>query len=374
MGVPAYVFSANSSVPAVIYRDAAGTIQAPNPLPTDSTGTLTFYAPVGEYWIHVSDQTFQVSIGISHEQADLSTGVASGGELDVAGAQSILIRPLVGYVIDNTDITSVQPSVTQVDYAGATVSLDAGSLTRSITWWLMDSAKNVIQQSTRPSPSQRRTHLVLGVTVFNIATLTLLEAQTVPVVLPQPANQFIDLVDALGPFSTSGNVISANGANLSINKTAGTVFARAFNLFVSGVLNDEPHLSASPAQSPVTLRRILRVPQVVTPPLATTLDPANYDVGGVLTPVGGGANSSTIQRVWLFAANAVSLQIAVQYGQVVYSNLTAAAAAIGSGVFVPAAVTADATLIGYVALTRTATNLSDPTQATFVKSGKFATP
>jgi hypothetical protein len=238
----------------------------------------------------------------------------------------------------------------------------------------MDSAKNVLQQSARPSPSQRRTHLVLGATVFNIATLTLLEAQTVPVVLPQPANQFIDLVDALGPFSTSGNVISANGANLSINKTAGTVFARAFNLFVSGVLSDEPHLSASPAQSPVTFRRILQVPQAVTPPLATTLDPANYDVGGVLTPVGGGANSSTIQRVWLFAANAVSLQVAVQYGQTVYNSLAAADNALGAGTFVPAPVTSDATLIGYVVLTRTATDLSNSTQAIFVKAGKFATP
>lgn len=372
--VPAYIFAQNSSIPAVIYRDAAGTIQAPNPLPTDLTGTLTFYALVGEYWIHISDQTFQVNVGLSQEQADLSTGIASGGELDVAGAQSVLIHPLVGYVVDNSSVTSVKPNIVKIDYAGATVSLSGASLTRTITWWLLDSAKNVIQQSNRPTATQRRTHLILGASIFDINTLILIEVQTLPVILPQLDNQFVDLVDALGPFSITGNIVSANGANLSINKTAGTLFARAFNLFVNGVVNDDPHVSSSAAQTPVTLRRITQLPQITTPPLVTTLDPTNYDVGGVITPVGGGANSSTIQRVWLFAANTVSLQIAVQYGQTVYNSLAAATAAIGAGTFIPAPVTSDAALIGFISLTRTATDLSNPTQATFVHAGKFATP
>lgn len=372
--VRAYVFTRASNTPATLYADAAGLTQLPNPWLTDGTGTLTFYAAVGEYWVHVNNQTFLVDVGMSQEQSDLSTGIASGGELDVVGAQSIRIHPLVGYITDNSDITHVKPTVTQVDYPGATVALSGASLTRSITWWLLDSAQTVIQQGTRPSASQRRTHLILGVTVFDIGSLTLLEAQTLPVVLPQQANQFVDLMDALGPFSISGNVVSPNGANLSINKSSGTLFARSFNLFVSGVINDELHVSTSAAQTPVVLRRILQVPQVVTPPLVTTLDPANFDVGGVLTPVGGGANSATIQRVWLFVANTVSLQVAVQYGQTTYNSLAAATAAIGSGAFIPAPVTSDASLIGYVVLTRTATDLSNALQATFVKAGKFATP
>lgn len=374
VNVRAYVFTRTSNIRAVIYSDAAGTTPLPNPITTDATGTLTFYATVGEYYVSIGNQTFLINVGLSQEQADLSTGIASGGELDVAGAQSIRIHPLVGYVVDNSDVTHTQPSITQVDYAGATVALSGASLTRTITWWLLDSAKNVIQQATRPGAVQRRTHLVLGVSIFDTSSLTLLEAQTLPVVLPQQANQFVDLVDALGPFSISGNVISSNGANLSINKTSGSVFARSFNLFVSGTLNDEPHVTVSPSQTPVTLRRILQIPGATTPPLVTTLDPANFDVGGVLTPVGGGANSATIQRVWLFAANTTALQVAVQYGQTAYSSLANATAAIGAGTFVPAAITIDATLIGYIVVTRTATDLSNPAQATFVKPGKFATP
>jgi len=65
----------------------------------------------------------------------------------------------------------------------------------------------------------------------------------------------------------------------------------------------------------------------------------------------------------------------VQYGQTVYSSLTAARDAINAGTgFVPTQASATGTLIGWIAVTRTATNLSDPTQAVFVNAGKFATP
>jgi hypothetical protein len=108
--------------------------------------------------------------------------------------------------------------------------------------------------------------------------------------------------------------------------------------------------------------------------LVTALDPANYDEAGVLTAVGGGASQSTIQRVWLIPTSDVNADYVVQYGQQTYSTLAAAAAAIGSGNFVTHPITDDAVLIAYVCLIRTATNLSDPAQATFVHPGRFPTP
>jgi len=90
--------------------------------------------------------------------------------------------------------------------------------------------------------------------------------------------------------------------------------------------------------------------------------------------VGGGANTSTIQRVYVFATNLPSNQLIVQYGQQTYGSLSAAIAAIGAGTFLPNPTTVNGALIGYIAVTRTATNLTDPTQAAFVNAGKFATP
>lgn len=373
---PARVFPRNSTTLAPLFADINGTVALTNPLDTDGSGVLTFYATVGEYWVHIDTETFLVDVGLSQEQADLSTGIASGLDLNAnAGNPNAFdITPFVGYVVDNSDALSTRPTVTRVDYPGGTVVLDAAAQLRTVTHVLMDSAQVITQQATYPTRAQFRTSLFLGSLVYDLVSGTIIELQTRPVVLPQAANQVVDLMDSLGPFSINGNSLTPNGANLSFNKSSGDLFARAFN-YISGVsITDNPHITVSPAHVPATFRRILRTATVPTPPAVTTIDPANYDLNGVLTPVGGGGNNSSIQRVYLFATNTTSTQIVVQYGQATYSSLALAVAAIGAGTFVPAAVTTSGTLIGYLAVIRTATNLSDPAQATFVTAGKFATP
>jgi len=371
---PARVFQQHANTLIPLFADQAGTVPLPNPLNTDAFGMLTFYAEEGKYWVHIDSEAVLIDVGMSEEDADLTTGIASGGELNIAAAKSVEITALVGYVVDVNSLTSVSPSIVKVDRPLQVVPLDAGSLARSITYWLMDSAGVVIQQAAQPSPQQRRTHLALGVSLYDTGLATLVEVQTLPVILGQPVNQLADLMDAIGPISLSGNTVTANGANLSFNKAAGTLFSRASNHFASGVLTDNPHISSSPAQTPATIRRILRTSVIPTPPPVGTIDPANYDVGGILTPVGGGTNTSTIQRVWVFATGISTAQIAVQYGQATYSSLSAATAAIGMETFTPAPVTANGALIGYIAVIRTATDLSNPAQAVFVRAGKFPTP
>lgn len=374
---PARVFPRNSTALASLYADINGTIPLANPRNTDGSGILTFYAVVGQYWVHIDTESFLIDVGLSQEQADLSTGIASGLDLNinVSSPQSVDITPFVGYVVDNTDALSTSPAVTKVDFPGATVALDAGSLARFLSYFLMDSAQNITQQGTYPTPDQFRTSLVLGVVLYDTVTAQVVGAQTIPTILPQPANQLVDLMNSLGPFSLAGNLVSPNGANLQFNKTAGTIFARAFN-YVAGpsVFTDNPHLTSTPAQSPVSFRRLLRTAVTPSLSLVTAVDPANYDVAGVLTPVGGGTSTSTIQRVFLFAANQTTDQVAVQYGQTTYGSLSAAVAAVGSGTFVPAPSATLGTLIGYLCVIRSATNLSDPTQATFVTAGKFSIP
>ena len=374
INTPARVFPHHSNVLANLFTDVTGGTPLPNPLNTDGTGVLTFWAEEGKYWVHMDSEAFLIDVGLSEEEADLSTGVATGGELDIATNTSITINALVGYVADVNELTSAVPALTKVDRPTQVVPLDAGSLARSITWWLMDSAGVVIQQAAIPSPVQRRTHIALGVSLFDTGLGQLVEVQTQPVILGQPANQLADLMDAIGPLSLSGNLLSANGVNLSFNKSAGTLFSRASNHFAAGVLTDNPHISPSPAQAPATLRRIIRTSVIPTPPPVLTIDPTNYDNAGVLTLVGGGVNTSTVQRVWLFATNVSTAQIAVQYGQQTYSSLTQAVQSLGVEPYVPAPVTGVGALIGYIAVIRTATNLSDPTQAVFIRAGKFPSP
>jgi len=365
--LPARVFPENSNILAPLYSDITGTPLA-NPVFTDGVGELTFWAEEGKYWVHIDTEAFAIDVGMSEEEADLTTGVASGGELNISlTPNAIDIEPVVGYVVDNTQLLSSVPSIVKVDEPAVTVPLDAAALLRSITWWMYDSAGAIVQQATIPTPEQRRSHIVLGVSFYDTGLGQVIEVQTLPVILAQPVNQLADLMDAIKPFTLSGNLVTPNGANRSFDKSAGVLFARASNHFAAGVLTENPHESPSPVQTPAVFRQILRTASTPTPPPVTVIDPTRYDNNGVLTLVPGGTNTSTIQRVWLFPTNVTTAQIAVQYGQQTYSSLAAAVAAIGKEPFVAAPVTAVGALIGYIAVIRTATNLSDPAQATFVK-------
>lgn len=303
----------------------------------------------------------------------LSTGVIRGGEMNIASNTTVAISGLTGYIVDTvTDFNN--PTVTRVQSSNLTPALTGASLTRSITWWRMAADGSIIQQATKPTNSERRTSLQLGVTAYDTVAGTLVQCQTLPDIAMTPLNQFGDLLNSLGPFRVSGLRVSPNGANLSIDHSAGAVFARAFNHYNGPTLTRDPHVQNDAAEVALSFRRVLRAPGVSTPPVVNVLDPANYDLNGVLTAVGGGAGSATIQRLWLIPTSDTNADYVMQYGQQVYSSLANAVAAVGAGTFVPHPVTDDAVLIAYICVVRTATALNDPAQATFVHPGRFPTP
>ncbi len=405
VGVAARVFPLSSNVLAPLFADADGTIPLANPLTTDGTGSVTFWAEAAEYWLHIDTETFRINVGLPEVnpttfaalQADvvalqaavttlqtetaviesmaetaISTGIAAGGDISVNGISSsaIDIAPLTGYVTDFiTD--PFNPGITRVDYPGGTVEMDAGSLARTATAWLMDVNQVITQQGTPPTNAQRRTHIMLGVTA-QVGGVIIVD-QSLPVILQQPANQLADLITSLGAFSISGNRVTPNGANLMINQSSGELFSQAFNHFAGPVQTNDPHVSTTIAQTPASFRYVTQSAPVFGP-LTALVDVGNYDVGGVVTPVPGGANASTIHRVYMFPNNTATEQIAFQYGQTSYSSLANAVAAIGAGTFTPNPLMRAAALIGYIAVIRTATNLSNTAQAVFVAAGKFATP
>lgn len=376
-GLEVRVFPLLSNSLAPLYTDATGTVAAPNPVIATAGGVVSFYAEEGEYWLHGDSESFRVSVGspdvdlFEVNASSMSTGIISGGDISVNGSNpsAIDISPLVGYVVDEaTDPRN--PAVTRVVSPAQTVVLT--DLVNTVTWWLMTSAGTVLQQATKPTNTQRRTHLVLGVTAQ--AGGAIFVDQSLPVIPAQPANQMADLMDALGPFSITGNSITPNGANLMINQSAGTMFARAFNHYAGPALTRDPHVSPTMAQTPAQYRYITSTGTVFSA-LRNTIDVANYDNGGVVTPVGGGAGSSTIHHVWLFASNTAAAQLAIQYGQNVYSSLTVAIDAIGqSGHVVNPLILGNGALIAHVVVTRTATNLSDTAQCRIFAAGKFDTP
>lgn len=371
--VPARVFPFGSNGLATLWADQAGTIPLPNPLNTDGAAFLDFWAEEGEYWIYIDQRSFRVSVGnpVNLDPWDgasvaLSTGTMSGGQFAAAGT-SISVGETVGYVVDYaTD--DVRPMVKRVHILPTVVPLSAPALARTLTWWLIDSNGNVLEQPLAPTAVQRRTHIVLGFSIVfgGVVAFT----KPVPVSLPQPANQLADLMDSIGTFTISGAEFTPNGANLMLNTSAGLLFSRSFGYELTP---QTPNVAPFAAQSPAQFRIATQNTTVFGAPV-TVVDPANYDVGGTITPVPGGANASTLQRIFIFAQANAPDQIVIQYGQIAHPNLQSAvnAAALGGYTVNPAFV---ASLAGYLAVTKTATNLSDPLQAVLIPSpAKFSRP
>jgi hypothetical protein len=432
------IFPLNSNILAPLFANLAGTVPLNNPLTTSENGTVSFFAEEGEYWMHADSESFRIAVGLSPvtpetiaaieadvtalqgdmlvvegdvtglqttvtaaqvdittldgevntAQADItslqsdttdlmhvtfSSGITAGGDIkpNALSLSAIDISPFVGYI---TDFTSdpFNPSITRVEFPGVVgLEMNAGSLARTVTSWLMDANQVITQVPSPTTNEQRRTHIRIGLTrqVGGVITVD----QSLPVILQQPANQLSDLMVSLGPFNISGNNVTPNGVNLMINQSAGKLFSQAFNHFVGPVQTNDPHVTTTQAQTPAQFRYVTST-SATFGALRNTLDVANYAPGGVITPVGGGVVTSTIHRVYMFPANNAVDQLIIQYGMNTYSGLSTAVAAIGAGVFTPNAMLSDAALIGYIAVTRSAINLSDPTQATFVHAGKFATP
>lgn len=338
------------------------TIAAPNDLVVgddiDFGGTLT-----GDYASASNIDILQL-LAINQTTCLISGGAFTANvtppRVDIASA--------TGYVVDydaSIALSPTNPNLTYVSYPGVTGLLPSFT---PFTWYSLNAAGTLVQQATFPTPTQRRQMIFLGGTAIQAGVLV--SAQTLPVVASQAGNQLVDLMQDLGAFTTGGNVIGPNGANLTISKTAGTVFARAFNQDAS---YEDPHNSTLGAQAPATFRHLTRVAGAGGVP-TTILDVAHYDNAGVITVIGGGANTSTNFRVFAFPNASVANQITIQYGQNTYASLATAAASLGRGTYIQNPNTVGSALLGWISVIRTATDLSDPTQAIFTVAPKFATP
>lgn len=298
----------------------------------------------------------------------LSTGIITGGELNInAGDDTMVdIGDTYGVVVDYTT-TPATPTITKVTYPATTVAV--ADLVEPITWLLIDAAGVLSQQTTRPTNSQRRTHLVLGGLL--IAGGAISQDQSLPNYPPQTLNQLYDLMDAIGPFNVAGNLLSPAGASLQLAKSAGTVFNRGFNHFAGPTLTNDPHYSDTAAQNPVSMRYVTQLP---APPVApvTSIIPGSYDSGGTITVMPGSNNTATIQRVFITPLNDVTLQVVVHYGQTIYANLTDAVAAVGSDPFIINENLQDATLLGYVVVRKGATDLSNLADAQVIQAARFS--
>ena len=350
-----------------------------------TTSSLAFTARTNEigYVLQTGSTTGKIYVNINNEDSNLSLtdiernilegNVISSGTYQYTGmtqgtGQTINVALLRGWIVRNTNGYATFPDVTNVYYTGGTNIPLTYLNSADATFILINSASTLVQQTTFPTPQERRQNIFLGKVVHpNRTTITSLN-QTVDFDVSPIAN----IRDLWTPLKlvNQGVLASANGANLSINISSGTLWGNGIG-WTTNQLN--PNSVSISGSSPTTFQYRTRFGPITggTAPYTgntTLVDPANYDLGGVVTAIGGGSNSSTNQRIYLFPTGLVRLQ----YGQQVYNTLAEAVAGSQTESFVEYSNNRDnGILIGILSVNKNATQLNTTTQALFNFVSKF---
>lgn len=287
------------------------------------------------------------------EQA--STGLISGGLLSLTGGSpsaTFDISAGNGRIFSNTVHNYKRVAWGDISAVVPTSFLQC--------WIAIDNTGAVVQSTTNFTNAQHRSLIVLG-DVFGDTISQLFGARSQVEPLHQGVNSTFDLSRALGIFNVSGNIVSANGVNLSINKTAGVIYQ------AGGNWPDETNPSniITPLLTAPTFSFGLQSGFGVA---SSVIVPANYNpTGSTISAIGGGANSSAIWRVVLLPNNS----IVVYYPQQFYSSLTIATNSVNIDPWINTLGDSDFLLIGFIAVIKSATDLSDINQAVFIQASRF---
>lgn len=287
-----------------------------------------------------------------------STGLINGGILTINANPALFdVSAGTAFFVDFTN--PLVPIKKTVSF-GPTSGISVPGLTTSPSSYIgVDGNGNIVQQVTPFTNTQRRSIAILGILIHtNLTNINAINAQGS--IILAPADQLHDFMNAVGPLNLTGNKYSAASNNLTIQKTAGTIFKFGCNS------NDftNPHVVSQPAENPVTFRYRTRNGEVSGD--TTNIIPGSYDNAGVITAVGAG--QFTIQHITMFQSGLTR----IQYGQNLYTSLAEAQAAAFSESFaVESNIAENGIFRAYLILKGNSTDLSNTTTCLFLEVPKF---
>lgn len=298
---------------------------------------------------------------------NIPTGFISGLQLSINASDSTKfdIAPGVYIVTDYSNLSDIQPKI--VNYPGATAISPTYLATANASYIKIDFNGNIVQTATPFTNQDRRTYAILGAVVHsNHTNINVVNELKAPLIAP--TNQLHDFMSAVSRINKNGNVYSANGANLHLNKSAGVIFGLGINPHDY----TNPHELGFSAQTSLTFR--YRTQNGTEGTDTTDINPNVYDVNGVITTIPGGNNRWTVIRINMFPSGLTR----VQPGQAWYNTFNEAVAGYINEPFVTEANIADnAVFRSYLIVKKGITDLAASIAAgesRFIPVNKFGDP
>jgi len=355
----------SSTIPGGYATSVPFTPGIPSPRINQIGWVLATGSTTGEIYVDIVNEPTNLSLtNIDRNILEgnvISTGVYSFSGLVRTSNTTFDVGTASGWVVRNTYTYSTVPDVINV-YHPASIGLTTPYLNSdSSTYVLLSPTGSVILQPIFPTPEQRRDSIYLGKIVHPDKTNILNVNNTVDFDV-SPMSALRDLWTPL-KLINQGVVINTNGANLTFQMNGGTLWGNGINW-----VNDEknPDSVAIAGAIPVTFQYRTQTGTQSGFTNRTTIDPDNYDIGGVATAISGA--KYTNQRVYLFPTGLVR----VQYGQQFYTTLPKAITGVLAESFIEYVNNRDnGILIGIISLKAGTTDLTNLNDCQFTAVSKF---
>ena len=296
----------------------------------------------------------------------MGTGLVTGGVMSInADPTKFDITAGSGYIVDNHTDPAV-PVVTKVTWGAFTAVVAPWLATDLVQNIAINAAGAVVQQLAAFTIAETRDYIIIGRLAGNLSAITF--ATTAPRVLFNVALDADDLAASLGQVNIGGgNVFSANGANLNVNKSSGEVYRTGANYSAD---RKSPNIVPSAALVAPTFLRTYRNGAGGFINVSTTVTDQNFYDNGTGTLAAVATNKWTVQRIYL-AASATATRAVFVYGQAVYNSLGLAKDGIATEAVVINASLNDTLLRGWLLVRNGCTDLSDTNEALFIAAGKL---
>jgi hypothetical protein len=288
-----------------------------------ATGTTT-----GEIFVDISNEDNTLSL-TSIERNILEGNVVSTGTYEYTGLTTgstnttFNVAPLRGWIVRNTYEYATLPEVTNLYYTGGTNISVTNIATADATYLLINSAATLYQQTTFPTPQERRQNIFIGKVVHPNRSTILALNNTVD----YDVSPMASLRDLWTPIKlVNDGIVASPNTGLTFNISSGKLWGNGIG-WASNQLN--PNNIDISAKAPASF--FYRTRTGGTSSAVTNIDPTKYDVNGVITSMGTpSVDDASNQRIYLYPTGVLN----VLYGQTKYNNLAAAVAGIQSESFV----------------------------------------
>ena len=302
---------------------------------------------------------------------NLQTGILYGGIIskNVSNPSKFDITAGAGIIVNTgASLTAMpNPVVTNVTWSAQTAVTITNLASADETWVSINSSGNILQQTSAWTDTQYESQIPLGALVHpDRSTINI--AKAYPHVSYGQPSQMDPFIRAFGPLKLSGYDISANGANLQVNKSAGKAYAMGRNYPTDP---NNPNIVTDTDANPVTTvyRWYRNGSGGFTTVVNSAVDPTKWDDNtGTLHTVSGG--QYTVQR--LFALPNQPSVMGVYYGRQTYNSIESAQANIQYETFSENDSTAtQGVFLGYLIVRGNTTALNNTSNAKFIAAGLF---